>query len=201
MIRAPVMPKGWPSAIAPPCGFSLSMSMPHSSAIGRTWAANASFSSTTSTSSMVIPARSSTFLIAPIGATPMISGSSPLVAEATIRARGLTPSSRARSSDMTSVAAAPSLSGHEFPAVTRPFSRNAGFSCESFSTELSARGPSSLSTVLPSGSSTATISRSKKPESRAVTARSCERWAYSSMSSRATSYFSATFSAVSPMAM
>ena len=25
MIRAPVMPYGWPSAIAPPCGFSLSL--------------------------------------------------------------------------------------------------------------------------------------------------------------------------------
>ena len=71
MMRAPVIPNGWPRAIAPPCGFSFSSGMSHSSMIGITWAANASFSSTTSTSPIVMPARSSTFLIAPIGATPM----------------------------------------------------------------------------------------------------------------------------------
>ena len=54
--------------------------------IGITWAAKASLSSTTSMSSIVIPARSSTFLIAPIGATPMYSGSLPQVAALTIRA-------------------------------------------------------------------------------------------------------------------
>ena len=46
MIRAPVMPKGWPRAIAPPCGFIFSSGMSHSSMIGITWAAKASFSST-----------------------------------------------------------------------------------------------------------------------------------------------------------
>ena len=75
MIRTPVMPNGWPRAIAPPCGFIFSSGMLHSAMIGITWAANASFSSTVSTSSIVMPARSSTFLIAPIGATPMYSGS------------------------------------------------------------------------------------------------------------------------------
>src|SRR3954453_13917998 len=91
MMRAPVMPNGWPRAIAPPCGFSFSRGIPHSSMIGITCAANASFSSTTSTSSMALPARPSTFLIAPIGATPMISGSSPLLAGATPAPRGEPP--------------------------------------------------------------------------------------------------------------
>ncbi len=45
MIRTPVIPNGWPSAIAPPCGLSLSKSNPISSAIGSTCAANASLSS------------------------------------------------------------------------------------------------------------------------------------------------------------
>ena len=77
MIRAPVIPKGWPRAIAPPCVLSFSSAMSHSSMIGITWAAKASLSSTTSTSSIVIFARSSTFFTAPIGATPMYSGSLP----------------------------------------------------------------------------------------------------------------------------
>ncbi len=77
MIRAPVIPNGWPRAIAPPWVLSLSSSIPHSAMIGITWAAKASLSSTASTSSIVIPARSRTFLIAPIGATPISSGSLP----------------------------------------------------------------------------------------------------------------------------
>ena len=77
MILAPVIPNGWPRAIAPPWVLSFSSGIPHSLMIGITWAAKASLSSTTSTSSIVIPARSSTFLIAPIGATPMYSGSLP----------------------------------------------------------------------------------------------------------------------------
>ena len=45
MMRAPVIPNGWPRAIAPPNGLSFSWSMPHSSRQGTTWAANASLSS------------------------------------------------------------------------------------------------------------------------------------------------------------
>ena len=102
---------------------------------------------------------------------------------------------------MTSAAAAPSLSGHELPAVTVPSGRNAGSSEASFSSVDEARGPSSLLTSVPSASLTGTISRSKMPFSWAATARSCERWAYLSWSSRVTPYFSATFSAVRPIAM
>ena len=165
MIRAPVMPNGCPRAIAPPCVFIFSSGMSHSAMIGITWAANASLSSTTSTSLMVFPPRSSTFLIAPIGATPMYSGSLPCVAAMPIRARGFKPSSLARSSDITSTAAAPSLSGHEFPAVTPPPPSKASGSSESFSRVELARGPSSFVTSVPSGSLTGTISRSKKPSS------------------------------------
>ena len=150
MIRAPVMPNGWPSAIAPPCVFSFSSGMSHSSMIGITCAANASFSSTAPMSVIFIPVRSSTFLIAPIGATPMYSGSLPQVAAERIRARGVRPSSLALVSDMISTAAAPSFSGHELPAVTPPPPSNASSSCESFSSVDEARGPSSLATSLPS---------------------------------------------------
>src|SRR6266511_3304178 len=136
MILAPVWPNGWPSAIAPPCVLSLSSGMSHSSMIGITWAANASLSSTVSTSSIFIWAPSSPFLIAPIGATPMYSGSLPKVAAVTMRALGVRPSSLARSSDITRTAAAPSLSGHELPAVTLPSGRKAGSSCDSFSSDL-----------------------------------------------------------------
>jgi hypothetical protein len=102
---------------------------------------------------------------------------------------------------MTSAAAAPSLSGHELPAVTVPPGLNAGSSDASFSSVDDGRGPSSLPTCVPSASVTGTISRSKNPLSWAATARSCERCANWSCCSRVTPYFSATFSAVRPIAM
>jgi hypothetical protein len=114
-----------------------------------------------STSPIDMPARSSTFLIAQIGATPMYSGSFAAVAEAMMRARGFRPSSLAFVSDMTSTAAAPSFSGQELPAVTLPSSLKAGSSCDSFSSVELARGPSSFATTVPSSSVTGTISRSK----------------------------------------
>ena len=80
-----------------------------------------------------MPARSSAFLIAPIGATPMYSGSLPHVAAVMIRARGLRPSSAAFVGAHDSAAAAPSLSGHELPAVTVPPGLKAGSSDASFS--------------------------------------------------------------------
>ncbi len=118
----------------------------------------------------------------------MISGRIAATVEATIRAIGVRPSSRAFSSDITSTAAAPSLSGHELPAVTVPSGRNAGRSCASTSIVVPGRGPSSASTTvsgtsisLPSlsvslwaGTVTGTISASKWPEARASTARFCE---------------------------
>ena len=102
---------------------------------------------------------------------------------------------------MTSTAAAPSLSGQALPAVTVPSGLNTGFSPASTSTVVPARGPSSRSTRVPSGSVTGTISRSKCPESRAATARCCEVAAHSSCASRDTRQRSATFSAVTPIGM
>src|ERR1700687_1748897 len=63
------------------------------------------------------------------------------------------------------------------------------------------RGPPSWVTRVPSGSGTGVISRSKNPFFCASTARFCEMTAYSSMASRLTPNCSATFSAVTPMAM
>ena len=51
------------------------------------------------------------------------------------------PSAFARSADITTAAAAPSDICEEFPAVTVPFTWNAGFSASRASSEVSARGP------------------------------------------------------------
>ena len=84
-----------------------------------------------------------------------------------MRASGLMPSSRARLSDMTTTAAAPSLSGQALPAVTRPSGRKAGFSLARSSAVVCGRGPSSALTVEPSGSVAGVMSFSKKPCSMA----------------------------------
>ena len=131
----------------------------------------------------------------------MISGFRADTPDDTIRASGVTPSADARVSDMTTTAAAPSFRGQALPAVTLPSGRNTGFSSASFSTVVPARGPSSFDTTVPSARVTGVISRSKNPRSWAATARCCDRAANSSIDSRDTSSYSATFSAVWPMAM
>src|SRR5260370_14021193 len=79
------------------------------------------------------------------GPMPNSSGGQPAVEEATKRARGLRPRALARASLMTTVAAAPSLMGELFPAVTEPLAWNAGFSLARTSRDVSARGSSSVS--------------------------------------------------------
>ena len=74
----------------------------------------------------------------------MISGRIATTVEAMIRTFGFSSSSLARSSEVTSRAAAPSLSGQALPAVTVPSGLKAGFRAASFSTVVPARGPSSL---------------------------------------------------------
>ena len=74
MMRAPVMPKGCPRAMAPPLTLSFSHGMPRCLAEGTTWAANASLISTRSMSSMAMPARDSAWRDASMGPRPMISG-------------------------------------------------------------------------------------------------------------------------------
>ena len=94
-----------------------------------------------------------------------------------LEARAPSPSRR----DITSTAAAPSLSGHELPAVTVPFSGSkTGLSSASFSIVVPGRGPSSRVTVADAGRSR----RRSGPLSRAATARSCEISAHSSCASR-----------------
>ena len=82
------------------------------------------------------------------GPTPISSGSVPAVAKATKRARGLAPSARARSIDITTAAAAPSLLWEAFPAVTVPRAWNTGLSFASASSDVSRRGPSSVSKTI-----------------------------------------------------
>ena len=102
---------------------------------------------------------------------------------------------------MTITAAAPSLSGQQLPAVTRPSGRKTGFSPETPSSETPARGPSSFETTVPSGSVTGVMSLAQKPSAMAFSARFCERTPNSSMSSRVTPFSRARFSAVWPIAM
>ena len=106
-----------------------------------------------------MPAWASARLVASTGPRPMISGESALTPVATIRASGVRPSSAALVSDMTTTAAAPSLSGQQLPAVTTPSGRKTGLSCETASKVTPARGPSSADTTVPSGVVTGVISR------------------------------------------
>ena len=119
--------------MAPPFTFSLSRSTPSARYDGITCAANASLISTRSMSPIVMPARAKARCDASTGPSPMISGDSAVTPVATMRASGISPSSAARASLMITTAAAPSLSGQQLPAVTRPSGRNTGLSCDTAS--------------------------------------------------------------------
>src|SRR5204863_6576737 len=71
-------------------------------------------------------------------------GSMPLKAAPAIRARGFCPSREATAAELITRAAAPSLAPGAFPAVTVPFSSNAGLSSPRVSVVVSALGRSSL---------------------------------------------------------
>jgi hypothetical protein len=96
----------------------------------------------------------------------MMRGSTPAVAAATIRARGVRFRRNAASADATSSAQAPSLTPEALPAVTLPLSRNGVASAASCSSVVSGRGCSSrvMLTDLPlrCGISTASSSLAKK---------------------------------------
>ena len=85
--------------------------------------------------------------MASIGPMPMISGGTPRTAKLTKRASGF------RSNCLTAFSLArirqpaPSLVCELLPAVTEPLAANTGFSLARPSTEVSARGPSSMLTV------------------------------------------------------
>jgi hypothetical protein len=76
-----------------------------------------------------------------------IFGSRPDVAWATMRARGVRPSAFAVSAEVTTRAAAPSLTPGALPAVTVPPSRKAGLSRASASSDVSSRGDSSTANI------------------------------------------------------
>ena len=106
------------------------------------------------------------------------------------------PSSRARASDITTTAAAPSLSGQQLPAVTRPSGRNTGLSPATPAIVTPGRGPSSVEITVPSGVVTGVISRAQKPPAIAFSALFWLRTPNSSISSRVTFLICARFSAV-----
>ena len=160
-----------------------------------TTGANASLTSNRSMSPIDMPLRSSSCAVAGIGPVSIITGSTPTVVWSTIRARGVTPSSLARSAVISSTAAAPSEICDELPAVTRPSGLNAGLSPASASSVVSGRMPWSATYVSPL-TENGTISRSKRPSSVARAASWCERSASSSSSCRGSSHLSAIISAL-----
>ena len=127
-MRAPDAPMGWPMAMAPPLTFTFAGSRPNSFTTQSDWAAKASLDSIRSRSDTVQPAFSSAFFEAGMGPVPMISGSTPALAQETIRARGSIPRFLASSAVIRTMAAAPSLRPEALPAVTDPSLLKAGFS-------------------------------------------------------------------------
>src|SRR5699024_4693428 len=144
MMRAPEPPSGWPRAIAPPLGFTRSQSTPISCihAIGTD--AKASFTSYTSMSEALRPDFASAFCVAGIGAVSMMTGSVAASAAVWTRAMGVSPSSFALSSVMTSSIEAPSEICEEFPAVMTPSSRKTVLSLPRDSSVPPGRMPSSV---------------------------------------------------------
>src|SRR5438552_11406384 len=145
--RAPVAPKGCPSAIEPPMTFTTSSSTRPAPFCSSTWkvertcAANASCISMRLISESVSPARFSAMGIAYAGAMSSWSaGSTAAYAYERIATRTVRPSARARAPDMRSTVAAPSVSGLALPAVIVPCARsNTGRSVASFSSVVSRR--------------------------------------------------------------
>src|SRR4051794_38319524 len=202
-MRAPVAPSGWPSEMPPPFGLMSSQrsSSPASCANWSTTDANASFTSITAMSSQPRPAFASARSHACGLPCSITWGSTPAMPKPRKRPRGSSPSSDAFRSDAISIAAAPSTIWLELPAVTLPFSTNAGLSDAILSADESRRTASSVSTITPTcgfETSTGTSSLSKRPSSIARAARSCERSEYASSASRDRLHRSAITSAEIP---
>ena len=147
-----------------------------------------------------MPVLARTFFVEATGPIPMIFGSTPPRAPATNVAIGVTPSSFAFSSLITTIAAAPSLIPEALPAVTTPPSLpEQHLRPLRLSAVVPGRGPSSVSNTIVfflDLISTGTISSLNLP---AAIAASHFCWLFaenSSNSSRVIPYCSATFSAV-----
>lgn len=77
IILAPVIPRGWPKAIAPPLGFNLSFGILNSLAQYMAWLAKASLISKISISDIYNPVFLSAMGMATAGPIPIISGGTP----------------------------------------------------------------------------------------------------------------------------
>ena len=196
--------------MAPPLGFTLSMSGLCALAQASTTEANASLTSKWSMSPTLRPLRSRALAVAGIGPVSMRTGSTPASAKVWNRARGVRPSSAAFSADMISAADAPSVICELLPAVTLPSGTKAGFSLASVSMVVPGRMPSSRVTISPSSTlispvslslileTTGMISLSKRPSAVALSASSWERTPKASRSSRLRSFSLAMISAETP---
>ena len=180
--------------------------------------ANASLSSQRPTSEVCSPCCASSLGTASAGPMPISRGAHPVVTADTNRPMMLpaSPSSSARWRVVSSVAAAPSDTCDELPAVDAPSAAKTGFSLAIFSRLMLPRTPSSRvtsmicasPTLLPAlstswnGVVTETISASKAPDSWARAARRCDCTAKASWSARETPLpLAATISDVVPMGM
>ena len=174
-IRVPEAPIGWPSAIAPPNGFTFSVGIFKSLMTAILCAAKASFSSKISTFSSGIRVRATNFSMAGTGPIPMIAGSTPASAYPFRVARIGRFNSLAYSRVVIMTQAAPSLIPEEFPAVITPSFLKAGFNPERLSSVVLARMNSSLALkssdfVLRLKTATGVISFARCPSSCALAA-------------------------------
>ena len=200
------MPRGWPKAMAPPCGLmrGSSSANPSDRVQAKLWAAKASLSSMWSMSSRVSPALVRACREASTGPMPMMRGSTPTTALVTISANGVSPCRSMPAWLARSRAQAPSLRPLLLPAVTLPPSfRKAGRSLDRMSgVEAGLMNSSSAKTrssCFLRGMETGTISSLKWPASRALAALDWEPAANRSWSSREMPCRSTRFSAVVPM--
>ena len=167
-MRAPVMPSGWPSAMAPPLGFTRgsSSAMPNRRRVARPWEAKASFNSIRSKSLCASPKRAISFCAAGAGPMPMMRGATPAVAPPSTRAMGVSPWRLAAEAEARISPAAPSFTPAALPAVTVPPLRKGVSRRESASIDV-ARGCSSWATSiggpLRCGKETGVISAARRP--------------------------------------
>mmetsp|Transcript_38828 Transcript_38828/g.86766 ORF Transcript_38828/g.86766 Transcript_38828/m.86766 type:complete len:247 (-) Transcript_38828:508-1248(-) len=116
--RLPVMPKGWPIAMAPPFTLSFAGSIPSARWFASATTENASLSSHRSMSSTVRPCLSSSLGTATDGPMPITSGAHPPTAKPLKTPRASRPRRSTTEPDATTHAEAPSLSWDALPAVT-----------------------------------------------------------------------------------
>ena len=143
--------------------------MPKTLVQAKDCAAKASLISIISISFNVNPAFFKAFCVAVTGPIPMIRGSTPTIAEATILAFGLKPYKLMADSEAKNMAAEPSFKPAAFPAVTLPPSfLKAGFKVANFSSVEWGFTNSSVSKSLVSPFftviSTPTISSANRPD-------------------------------------